>query len=64
MSATIPGVSREFSCDGKRRYKSHGAKQALRGLKARGEVGLQKYRCAHCGWFHLGHDPRKERRAS
>lgn len=60
-----PRLRRCSSAEGvtKRRYTKADAKSALRQLRARGESGLNAYRCTLCDWWHLGHQ-QTERRAS
>ena len=56
MSATyVSDESRQ--CGTQRRYGTSGeAKRVAKTLMAtRGGRALGHYRCAHCGWWHLGH---------
>jgi hypothetical protein len=50
-----------MTCDPKKRYLTrHAAKQHLARLEGHGRVrhdGLRAYKCATCGFFHLGHLP-------
>lgn len=50
----------KFQCEGKICYHS---KKLARIAARRSEQAygrMHPYRCAHCGWFHIGHKPQLE----
>ena len=40
---------------GKEQFTAAGARERRSWWRARGDRGMQAYRCEHCGTYHLGH---------
>ncbi len=72
MLRTVIGFSserdREFdrikSCAGKRQYETRSDAQsdAKRVKSMNGWAGLRAYKCLHCEYYHIGHQPKRTKR--
>lgn len=51
---------RRNACDGKRRYPDRSAaNSAIWHQRARWTARMNAYHCPHCGYYHIGHTPKR-----
>jgi hypothetical protein len=58
-------ISRAFRCEGKRVYSdSESASYAAAVQSMCTGKNIAHYKCEHCGYYHIGHDRRRNRKES
>lgn len=60
----VPAPAHGDCSTGKWQYATRKQAKAAKSLKGRRDGGLRPYRCPHCSWFHLGHQPKTVRRGT